>query len=158
MEGITYMEILKNEKGVTLLEVLISMAILSIILISFMNFFPQMGFINKQNEDKVQAINLAKDILIKWQDSHDVSGFLVNSTETTGFISTDPDLDFDAAKFKNEGGYYYFETTKDIYNVKVRIKNTPDKSSSKTHVHSILVQLLNNKGNVVSETYGYVKR
>jgi prepilin-type N-terminal cleavage/methylation domain-containing protein len=153
------MKLLKQENGVTLLEVLLALAILSIVLISFMSMFPQMGMMNKHNEDKTQAINLAKEILIKWQESDEVSGFLISAdpaVETTGFISEDPAIDY--SSFKNEGGFYYFETSKDIYKVKIKIKNSPNNSSRKSHIHSITVQLLNDKGNVVSETYGYIKR
>ncbi|CAH2716273.1 hypothetical protein BACCIP111895_03457 [Neobacillus rhizosphaerae] len=74
------MKFCQNEKGVTLLEVLISIVILSIIFLSVMRFFPQMGFMNNQNAEKTQAINTAKEILIDWQNSPHAKAFLVDPT------------------------------------------------------------------------------
>jgi prepilin-type N-terminal cleavage/methylation domain-containing protein len=150
------MENTQNEKGVTLIEVLASIVILSIILMSVMKFFPQMGFMNKQNEDKTQAINIAKEILINWQESSEVKWFLVKKDQVTGFISVDAKVEY--KNFNSDADYYYFETSKDIYNVHIKIKKSPSTSSRLSSVHSIVIQLLNKKGNVVSETYGYVKR
>ncbi len=151
------MKCIRNEKGVTLIEVLASIVLLSIILLSVIRFFPQMGLINNLNEDKSKAINLAKEVLINWQESSDVKWFLVKSDRVAGFTSTDPKVAYN--KFSFDGYYYYFEATKDIYNVKIKIKRLPDTSSRLSSVNSIVVQLLNKKnGNVVSETFGYVKR
>ncbi|SOC38277.1 hypothetical protein [Ureibacillus acetophenoni] len=57
-----------NESGITLIEVIASLLILTIILISFMNFFPIMGKSNNQTGEKQQAINLARSELIYWQN------------------------------------------------------------------------------------------
>ncbi len=70
------MKLVRNEKGVTLIEILAAVVILSIILVSLMNFFPQMGFINKLNGEKSQAINTAKQVLIDWQNDNGVEAFL----------------------------------------------------------------------------------
>ena len=49
------MKLVENEKGLTLIEVLASIVILSIILVSIMNFFPQMGLMNKTNARKISS-------------------------------------------------------------------------------------------------------
>ncbi|MEH7493472.1 type IV pilus modification PilV family protein [Neobacillus niacini] len=149
------MENIKNEQGVTLIEVITSISILSIVLISFISIFPQMGFMNKNTEDKTQAISTAKEILILWQDSLDVKSYLTSSTQTSVITSDDPNLVF----IKNEGGYYYFETVKDIYRVNIKIANSPNTNSSKIYkLHSIQIELFNNRNNLVGETYGFIKR
>ncbi|MGG1677591.1 prepilin-type N-terminal cleavage/methylation domain-containing protein [Neobacillus sp. NRS-1170] len=151
------MDFKKNEKGLTLIEVLVSIVILSMVLLTTMSFFPQMGLVNKQNQDKTQAINIAKEVLINWQESSDVKWFLVKSDRVTGFTSTDPKVTYNA--FTYDSNYYYFDATKDIYNVKIKIKKSPETSSRLSSVNYILVQMLNKKNNnVVSETFGYVKR
>ncbi|MFJ5715542.1 prepilin-type N-terminal cleavage/methylation domain-containing protein [Neobacillus sp. NPDC093127] len=144
------MKFVQNEKGVTLLELLISIVILSIIFLSVMRFFPQMGFMNKQNEDKTQAINTAKEILIDWQNSPDVKSFLVDPTNET--------LEDLPTNKKTEGGFYYFYTVNGSFNVTIKIKITPSKESNVSKAHLIQIQLFNKRGNVVSETYGYVIR
>ena len=70
------MKLVRNEKGVTLIEVLATVVILSIILVSVMNFFPQVGLINNVNGEKSQAISTAKQVLIDWQNDSGVEAFL----------------------------------------------------------------------------------
>jgi Prokaryotic N-terminal methylation motif len=154
------MELLKEEKGVTLVEVLLAMTLLTIILVSFLGMFPQMGFVNNLNQDKAQATNIAKEILINWEKSTEVQTFLRSSSQTSGFLPTHVNdfvhyTHFDPNKFT---GYYYFETTKDIYDVQIKIRKSPNNSSNNSHIHQIIIQLLNDRGNVVSETFGYIKR
>lgn len=48
-----------NERGISLVEVVASIVILAIILISIVNLLPQMGLKNNQNEDKQVAVNSA---------------------------------------------------------------------------------------------------
>jgi prepilin-type N-terminal cleavage/methylation domain-containing protein len=154
------MNIMKSEKGVTLVEVLVSITLLSIVLITLMNIFPQMGMMNKHNEDKAQAINTAKEILIDWQEADEVEEF-IKEKRTSGFIPTagNPKIAYTHFSYDIEDdGYYYFETTKDKYDVQIRIKKSPKINSNTTQVNQIIVQLLNERGNVVSETFGYVKR
>ncbi|MEH7255816.1 hypothetical protein V7111_27285, partial [Neobacillus niacini] len=85
------------------------MAILSIIFISFMSMFPQMGKMNKLNEDKTQAINYTKEILIDWQNSLDVKAFLDDPTAEG--LSVSPN--------KEDTNFYYFLTTKGNFDVKI---------------------------------------
>lgn len=149
------MDLLKNEKGLTLIEVLTSIVILSIILLTTMSFFPQMGQLNNQNQEKAKAINIAKEILINWQESSDVKWFLVKTDRVTGFTSTDPKVVYN--NFNYDADYYYFETSKESYNVHIKIKKSPETSSRLSSVNSIVVQIKKN-GKAVSETFGYVKR
>jgi prepilin-type N-terminal cleavage/methylation domain-containing protein len=135
----------EKEKGVTLIEVLISIVILSIIFLSFMRFFPQMGFMNNENADKTQAINTSKEVLIEWQNSEDLKNFLKNPTGTVlpGYVKT-------------EAGYYYFKTVKSNYNVNIKIKISSDLVSTPNKTFLIQVELLNKRNNIIGETYGYI--
>ncbi|MFC4800979.1 prepilin-type N-terminal cleavage/methylation domain-containing protein [Neobacillus sp. GCM10023253] len=154
------MELLKNEKGLTLLEVLISIVLLSMVLLTTMSFFPQMGLVNKQNEEKTQAINSAKEVLINWQESTVVKTYLASDNQTAGFTPAyvDEKVNYTFFSSTKYTGYYYFETTKNNYNAQIKIKKSPNKSSSISYVHQIIVQLINKRGNVVAETFGYVTR
>ncbi|MCM3692243.1 type IV pilus modification PilV family protein [Neobacillus niacini] len=135
------MKILKDEKGITLIEVLVSIAILSIVFISIMNLFPQMEKINLQNQDKSQAISTAKEILIQWQKNDETTREKVNNLFTGTPV----------------GGFY--TTLEQGGSVRIMIKETPsDNKSLKINLHQITVQILNDNGNVISETYGYVRR
>ncbi|MCM3116740.1 type II secretion system GspH family protein [Neobacillus sp. MER 74] len=151
------MKLIRNERGVTLIEVLVSIVLLSIIFLSVMRFFPQMGLMNNQNQDKAKAINLAKEVLINWQESSDVKWFLVKTDQTAGFTPTDSKVTYN--RFYSDPTYYYFETTKDQYDVNIKIKRFPETSSRLSSIHSIVVQLIDKKNrHVITETFGYVKR
>jgi prepilin-type N-terminal cleavage/methylation domain-containing protein len=137
--------LLKQENGVTLLEVLLAMAILSIVLISFMSMFPQMGMMNKHNEDKTQAINTAKDILFEWQNSEVVENFLTTPTSTPPPGYDRKDLD-----------WYYFKTVKGNFDIEIKIRIKTDLVSLPRKTHQVHIQLFKDSHQLVTETYGYI--
>lgn len=139
------MENTRNEKGVTLIEVLISIVLLSIIFLSFMRFFPQMGFMNNENIDKTQAINTAKEILIEWQNSPNVTDNLKKGT-----VSVIPGY------YKTDSTFYYFKTVKGNYDVNIKIKINSDLVSTPIKTRLIQIELLNKRKNIISETNGYI--
>ena len=49
-----------NEKGMTLVEILAAIVLLSIVFVGFMSVFPQMTSFNKITETKLETMNLAK--------------------------------------------------------------------------------------------------
>jgi prepilin-type N-terminal cleavage/methylation domain-containing protein len=132
-----------SEKGLTLVEILVSIVLLSIIFLSIIKFFPQMGFLNKENENKTIAINYVKEILNQWQNSNDVVNFLKNPTTVSLYGYNHKD-----------NNYYYFKTKQGDYDVNIKIKINTDLNSAPIKTHLIDIQL--KKGNIVSETYGYI--
>ena len=65
-----YFQLLKKDRGFTLLEVLLAIAILSIMFTAVMGFFSQSFTYTKQNESKTVGINFARNVLnyIEHQD------------------------------------------------------------------------------------------
>jgi prepilin-type N-terminal cleavage/methylation domain-containing protein len=57
-------KILKNNNGLTLLEVLVSLAILGILLIGAMKFFTQAYSFTSSNQNKTIAINVARNAIM----------------------------------------------------------------------------------------------
>ncbi|MBS4173714.1 prepilin-type N-terminal cleavage/methylation domain-containing protein [Bacillus sp. FJAT-49736] len=57
-------KLLRKQEGLTLIEVLLSITILSIILFSFMRFFLQAGNFTNLNEKKTVAVNVARNVLM----------------------------------------------------------------------------------------------
>lgn len=147
-----------NEKGLTLLEVLLSIVILTIILVTVMNFFPQMGFMNKQNEDKQQATNLAKKELIYWQEtlgnSSDFENFKKNPKQDYPFIREDDTVSDNTSTITIKTNTT--RSTNSIFNVEVIINKDSDLDSEPTKAYPIDIKLFKNKDTLVSETYGYV--
>jgi prepilin-type N-terminal cleavage/methylation domain-containing protein len=56
--------ILRNNQGLTLIEVLVSVTILSTILLVFLNFFFQAGTYTNMNQKKTVAVNVARNALM----------------------------------------------------------------------------------------------
>lgn len=140
---------IKSEKGITLVEVLVSITLLSIVLITLMNIFPQMGMMNNHNKMKAQGINTAKEVLLKWQNDND---------RIKNFFAT-PDVSVIAEYKPIAGNAYNFEYVNGDFLVNVKINKNFSKESDIYNAHLIVVKLFNkNKTDtVVSETYGYVK-
>ncbi|MFD1863949.1 type IV pilus modification PilV family protein [Planococcus chinensis] len=67
------MKSLKNEKGLTLVEVLAALVILGIVFVGIMTIFPQMTLFNAKTEAKLDTMNLAREEMAnivaanKWQ-------------------------------------------------------------------------------------------
>jgi prepilin-type N-terminal cleavage/methylation domain-containing protein len=137
---------LSNEKGLTLIEVLLSMVILSIVLVSMMSFFPQVSMLNVKNEAKSNGIQSAKELLIDWKGSGDVKIFLKNPVEVNrplGYSGEDQN-------------YYYFKTTVDGNIGDIKIKKTPDLVSGPGKPYSIYIKIADNQNVKISDTYGYI--
>ena len=74
---------MKNKKGFSLVEVLASILLLSIVLISFSSFFIQTNKAAVTNNEKLVVINLADAVLerLKIDDSPELLDKLLNSYE-----------------------------------------------------------------------------
>ncbi|TCJ03103.1 type IV pilus modification PilV family protein [Cytobacillus praedii] len=137
---------LRNQKGMTLIEILLSIVILSIILVTAMKFFPQMGMMNNQNETKQQAVNDVKELLIDWQKKGDnLKTFLADPS--SGAISG-----YD----HNDANYYYFKNKKGKLNAEIKIKKTPDLNTNPSKAYLVHIKLKNDRETTISETYGYI--
>ncbi|MED4203173.1 prepilin-type N-terminal cleavage/methylation domain-containing protein [Neobacillus mesonae] len=146
------MRISKNENGLTLIEVLVSIVILSMILLTTMSFFPQMGKINNLNTTKTQAINTAKDILLQWQKKTD------DNTMDSFFANPDAGIipEYNPINGKD---YYNFESVDGNFFINIQIKKAPSKESNIYNAHQInvFVYTLNKRDVAISKTYGYIK-
>jgi prepilin-type N-terminal cleavage/methylation domain-containing protein len=146
----------KNEKGFTLIEVLLSITILFIVLITFMNFFPQMGLMIRQNEEKMQAENLAKQIMVKWKESKEVKTFILEYKKNNSGTLPQNDVQYD--NWKKESNYLLFTSSQEDLKIEVKIFLDSDlgEDTFKAEAHQIHVFIKNKKGNLIGESYGYV--
>lgn len=60
--------ILKEEKGMTLLEILASLVIFAIVFIPLFSFFTQSAIFTKHNEEKLSAIDVAEEVVANARD------------------------------------------------------------------------------------------
>jgi prepilin-type N-terminal cleavage/methylation domain-containing protein len=136
----------KNEKGVTLVELLAAMMILSVILLSIVQFFPQIGRMNQHNDVKTKGLNLAKEVLVQWTHSEKVISFLDNPDDApppSGYQTTDED-------------HHVFKTKVNGFDVLIKINKHSNLKSTPSEAHFIFIELIDHEGKQVSEIYGYV--
>jgi len=145
-----------NERGISLVEVVASIVILAIILISIVNLLPQMGLKNNQNEDKQVAVNLASKELAYWQSTlkDDFNSLLANPNATFSFIKSGDTLTSDSNTIT-----IFTTTTKSMtskYHSKIIITKKPDLNSLPTKANQISIFIYKNNNILVTENYGYV--
>ena len=137
---------IKEETGLTLVEVLAALVLLSIVFIGFMTIFPQMNNVNNRTEAKLVTMNIAKQELAMLKDSPS---------------RLDPDK-----KIKNSMSPDLFETydlSVDDYNILVDCYDTESQTCSavgetsrKPKLYKIHLKI-EKDGKLNSETFGYLE-
>lgn len=153
-------KILLNERGVSLVEVIASIVLLAIILISLVSFFPQMGLKNNQNEDKQEAVNLASKELAFWkgvlESPNSFSSLLANPSGSFPFIASGDTIKDDP---NTKTITIKTPTTKSMtskYNTEIKIARAEDLKSLPTKANQISVLIYKNNTILVTEIHGYV--
>lgn len=135
--------IISNQKGLTLVEVLAAIVIITLIILLLSHLLPMMARTNQVNEKKTEAIHYAKEQLIAWQDYfrdpkshhfpelHDKNGNLV-------------------AEYQLENSY--------LVEVTIFHNDDYEKNSiaGSIEAHQIRVQIYDEQNNYLTETYGYI--
>ena len=131
----------KNDRGLTLVEILAALVILGIVFVGFMTVFPQMTIFNEKTYSKLETMNLAKKEL----ESIKTIGLPAECKEKTGICTVDG---------SNPSGYV----------VVIEYKMKPDlvpQSTAEGQVTLYQVHIKFMKTNqdekIVSETFGYVE-
>ncbi len=128
--------------GFTLLEILLTLVILSIILLSFMSFFSQSSLFTQKNNEKLTAINLAQETIVTIKNQSVYFQKVVKYT--TGF--PDPDK-----TILNVNSLGIFNGQPDY---KLGLEISKDYSYNLYKIH---VQIYDLKNNLLAETYHYLK-
>ncbi|WP_335869176.1 type IV pilus modification PilV family protein [Bacillus sp. 2205SS5-2] len=98
---------LKNNRAFTLLELLVSITILSIVLLSFMNFFLQAGTHTNLNQKKTVAINVARNALMFMEQQNFLQLKDIYAGVHNGTIESDS---FALQLVICDSAYQYFDT------------------------------------------------
>lgn len=78
----------QNYKGFTLIEVLASIVLLTIVISISLSIFPNMFRTNDVNEESLDAVAVAKDVLVNIKDNS--AGLYVSKTQFKKAINGDP--------------------------------------------------------------------
>ncbi|MBM6619759.1 type IV pilus modification PilV family protein [Bacillus suaedaesalsae] len=137
-----------TQAGLTLLEVLASIVIVGLIVTTFFGFFSQSMLFSSKNEENLQAINIARKILVVVQEAK-VSDLdrLDNDTKSEiGIKNDDPSLPYYIEDKKNNKYYVKVEpildkATYSLTPISVQVSTTPFEDENAK----------------ITETFGYVK-
>lgn len=129
-----------NEKGMTLLELLLAMTILMIVITVFFQFFSQSASFNNKNEKKLKAINLARETISEIKESTNIDQFINGET-----IKKDNKC--------GHGNGDLINKTEGEFHISICFEEGPEKLKKVT----VLVQHQTDKQSN-SETYTYIKR
>jgi prepilin-type N-terminal cleavage/methylation domain-containing protein len=116
------MKQVKNEKGLTLVEVLAALVILGIMFVGIMTIFPQMTLFNAKTETKLDTMNLARQEMAKIAASDKWEKILV--TSATDPTSLEPQF-LSKTKIENELNLMHYAK-----NTSESIESTPFSSTS----------------------------
>jgi prepilin-type N-terminal cleavage/methylation domain-containing protein len=133
---------IKNHKGLTLIEVILSITILSIILLSFMSFFTLSSKFSSQNESKLQGVNLARHYLEKQLTSNQIK--LQNPLVSCP--SSQKEIPSAVA-------YCYYEKNSN-FDIYIYVPNTISYSTDYVNFYTIHSKVYKD-GKKLSETYAY---
>lgn len=147
---------MKNENGLTLVEILASMVLLSIIFIGFMTIFSQMTLFNDKTYTKLETMNLARQEMAELK-AMDFTKTLVLSelaSAPANYIKQSSAPQKDAIN----NTFYLFTKEKNDYTYELRFYEVPKLSGGPRvgELHQIHL-IVRTGAKVNSETYGYIE-
>lgn len=148
---------MKNNRGMSLVEVLAALVILGIVFVGFMTIFPQMTLFNEKTESKLMTMNLAKTELASIQSS---PSSLLNRTPE---LSINKDYNVYIYKKIVEGSIeepkYEFEVKYTIEPELKWIGPVDTKPAGHEELNRIEIKVSKvSSDRVISETFGYLKK
>ncbi|WP_026572292.1 PulJ/GspJ family protein [Bacillus sp. UNC438CL73TsuS30] len=145
----------QSQKGLTLIEILVSIVLLSIILTSFMGFFTQSAIFTKKNEQKLGTVQTAQKFinLIKDISKSDLAATPATSSITTGTNTITVDLGVINQLINNSQPVKTTYTSDYTVTGVITNLNTP----ANLIQFKIIVQDPSNQKNK-SETYTYIRK
>ncbi|TFB13899.1 type II secretion system protein [Filobacillus milosensis] len=132
-------QLIKHEKGMTLIEILGALVILSIVLIGFFSVFTQSASMQNVNEEEMLTTNLIRSAL---EDVRELDSSSVSPGTYTNF-----DL-LDIASVNNQGQFY----SQPSYYLKLIITDESD-----TNLLKAKLQVIDQNGKVYTDTYDYIE-
>ncbi len=141
---------IKNEQGLTLIEVLASIVLLSIIIVSFLSLFPQISNFNKSTEENLQAAATAKEVRVLVKE------------EIESMDSFPSKLSFTNERILNDGFYSYIGKYND-FEVVIELQDQPfvgdEPQQNKTRkLYKYKVSIGESDTRILSTTYGFIIR
>ena len=157
------MKCVANERGLTLLEVLLSFSILSVVFVTFMAFFTNAFQYNSLSSDEIQGTNLVRATLAELKENsakrvamEDFLGNVRNgdlSMSQPAYAALSLTGTVGETRF-NEEDYYTLQIQHFQYKVFVHVKRKPDFLGTSISLYRLYVQVFNDT-KLLSDTYAY---
>lgn len=144
---------MKNEKGVTLVELLAAIVLLTLIITVFLQFLPQLATTNKKNVEKNQAINLAESELLHWKEviSNNFNTYKASATQTTCSFDNGK-VCFVVDKIDMQDEQY----NQDFY-VSINLHKHPEDELTMKNAHHLHIEIKNRENDAkIGEAFGFV--
>jgi prepilin-type N-terminal cleavage/methylation domain-containing protein len=158
----------RKEDGFTLIEVLVSLVLLSITMLVFFTVFQRYALVSVKNEDEIIAMNLARNTLVRLQENSDyikpnfydneqyfdIDNHLLNNQFFTNWISVEKKQSVQDIPY-----YVYSTVAADYY---ITIKNVVPIGSKEPKdnysLQTILIKIYKSDElkDEVAEIYGYL--
>lgn len=137
----------QGENGLTLVEIVASIAILSIVMMVFATFFTQSAMFSNKNERAIEATNLARAVLEELRYTPEsIPANVPNETTVYEAFHQENELKINAV---NDDGS--FKT-----NVDLRLRLTVSKEEA-VNLYKVKVEVIDDSSQVIADTYGYVE-
>lgn len=136
-------KLLKNEKGLTLIEVLASIVLLSIVIVSFLSLFPQISNFNESTEENLQAAAVAKEVRV-----------LVKESSTNQHPQ---EFSFTNERTGPYNGVYIYEGQHNEFHVVIEVDENPfNMNGNIQNLYKFKVTIQNDENRPLSKTYGFI--
>lgn len=151
--------VLRNNKGLTLVEILATLALIGIVFVGVMSIFPQMSLFNEKTYTKLDTMNLAR------QEINEMKAltFVGTPLEIRQKFETEPLMAYSPNPALNETTasgetIHYFEKTTSTYRYELRFYEDP-KFSGEASIGKLYQVHLTVKTDQAfnSETFGYIE-
>jgi prepilin-type N-terminal cleavage/methylation domain-containing protein len=155
-------EFFHRQDGLTLVEVLVSVTILSIVIFTFLSFFTTSAKFNAFSSDKINGTNIAREIhedfKVNVNKNNDLRNLIkeaegkttvVYSTSTYPYLNATQDIQLDGA------GMLHLEVNYSNYTVKAVIDTHPVLKTT-TSLYKLQIQVYKQDKHV-SETFAYLE-
>lgn len=157
-------DILYNNKGLTLVEILATLVLIGIVFVGVMSIFPQMSLFNEKTYTKLDSMNLARQEMSELKEltfSKDKN--LILNQITTASLASNPMIKYqidssNSEVDENNKPIHLLKKKEDGYDYELRFYENP-KLTGDIHVENLYqVHLIVKTEEVFnSETFGYIK-
>jgi len=143
---------INDQKGLTLVEILASIVLLTVIIGFFIVNFPNISNINNKIGENLNAANTGKELLVMMKESgyqSTIAGTLPVSNPKITYWKQNIEVN------KSEADSMIVKGTYNNFNVNIIVTINPEINTQT--LHRIQIQILNSNNSTITTIYGYLE-